>query len=40
MPIDPEIANVFWSITIFLLGIIFGSFLNVVIYRVPQEKSM
>lgn len=40
MAVNLDVVSVFWSIVIFLLGINIGSFLNVVIYRVPQEKSI
>lgn len=31
--------QVFWTIVLFILGSIFGSFLNVCIYRLPRDKS-
>lgn len=34
-----DVQNIFWLITFFLLGISIGSFLNVIIYRVPKEIS-
>ncbi len=40
---DVKVLNVpdpFWVITLFLLGSFVGSFLNVVIYRLPLEKSV
>jgi len=36
---DPELAP-FLAFAIFLFGLAFGSFLNVVIYRVPRRKSV
>ncbi len=32
--------TVYWSIVIFILGLSFGSFLNVCIYRIPKNKSV
>jgi leader peptidase (prepilin peptidase) / N-methyltransferase len=40
---DPEISRIpfhFWSVVLFVLGCIVGSFLNVCIYRMPLGKSI
>jgi len=34
------LENIFWIIFAFVIGLLFGSFANVVIYRLPQKKSI
>jgi leader peptidase (prepilin peptidase)/N-methyltransferase len=38
--LDLAIPNIFWMIFLFALGASVGSFLNVVVYRVPRELSI
>ena len=35
-----DLYNVFIAIMIFMIGLSFGSFLNVVVYRLPKKKSL
>lgn len=36
----PEVPNAFWGATAFIFGAIIGSFLNVVIWRLPRRESL
>ncbi len=40
MAIPPGIPLSFWLVTAFVFGVCIGSFLNVVIYRLPKEQSL